>query len=67
MNSDKQCDEPNIEPVGSNDSQRNDNGRDRYNNDVVKDMEGVEGDWEPESMRRTHMPPLWMSDYVTRF
>ena len=66
-NSDRQGNEPNDEPVSTNDSRSNDSGKEGNNNDVIIDMEGVEGDLETESTRRMRRPPLWMSDYITRF
>ena len=42
-------------------------GKEGNNNDVIIDMEGVEGDLELESTLRMRRPPLWMSDYITRF
>ena len=66
-NSDRQVNEPNDEPVSTNGSQSNDSGEEGNNNDVIIDMKGVEGDWEPESTRRMRRPPLWMSDYITSF
>ena len=52
--SDRQGNGPNDEPVSTNDSQSN--GGDGNNNNVIIDMEGVEGDWE--STRRTRRPPF---------
>ena len=61
---DPESDALTTRPVRSPD---NDSGQEGNNNEVIIDMEGVEGDWEPESTQRTHRLPLWMSDYITRF
>ena len=66
-NSDRQGNDPNDEPVSTNDSRSNDSGEERNHKDVIIDMEGVDRDWEPESTQRRRRPPLWMSDYITRF
>ena len=66
-NSDRQGNEPNEEPVSTNESRSNDSGEEGNSNDVIIDMEGLEGNLEPESTRRMRRPPLWMSDYITRF
>ena len=43
-NSDRQGNEPNDEPVSTNDSRSNDSREEGNSNDVIIDMEGVEGD-----------------------
>ena len=53
--------------MSTNDSRSNDSREEGNSNDVIIDMEGVEGDWVPESTRRARRPSLWMSDYITRF
>ena len=56
--SDRQGNEPNDEPVSTNDSRSNDSGEEGNSNDEIIDMEGAEGDWEPESTQRRRRPPL---------
>ena len=43
--------------MSTNDSRSNDSGEERNNNDVIINMEGVDGDWEPASTPRRRRPP----------